>query len=44
MQRVAAELEISSESSTSEAVESSDKPKWSLKKGNICGPHNLFVF
>lgn len=33
-QRVAAELEISSESSTSEAVESSDKPKWSLKKGD----------
>ncbi|KAL6350849.1 hypothetical protein AAG906_031435 [Vitis piasezkii] len=27
-------IEISSESSTSEAVESSDKPKWSLKKGD----------
>lgn len=48
MQSIAAELEISVGSSTSEAVESSDKSKQPIKKGNIfhicvCDLHNLFV-
>lgn len=35
MQRVSGEVESSSESSKSEAVESSDKSRQPLKKGNI---------